>query len=131
MNTINSITLFVALNLLIVGLSHVLQPRMWLCFFQLLTKKGIAGNAINALLHFGFGSLIVSFHFLWSWPRVLITFYGALVALKGIIYLFFSSIGVKSVSSLNENNINKFKWAGLVMAVLSIPLFYNLSNIWI
>lgn len=128
MDAINSITLFVAFNLLIIGLSHVLQPKMWLSFFQLLTKKGIVGNAINALLHFGFGSFILSFHFLWSWPRILITVYGSLIALKGIIYLFFPNIGLKSISNLNENNTSKFKWTGLVMALLSIPIFINLTQ---
>ncbi|EDP70976.1 hypothetical protein FBALC1_00792 [Flavobacteriales bacterium ALC-1] len=129
MTVINSIALFVAINLLVVGLSHLLQPKMWLSFFQLLTKKGLAGNTINALIHFGFGSLILSFHFIWSWPRLLITIYALLITIKGIIYLLFPKIGLRNIALLTEKSISKFKWTGLIMTTLSVPVFYNLYRL--
>jgi uncharacterized protein YjeT (DUF2065 family) len=129
MTLVNSITLFVAINLLVVGLSHLFNPKMWLDFFQLLTKKGIAGNTINALIHFGFGSLVLSLHFIWSWPRLLITIYGLLMTIKGITYLLFPHIGLRSISLVTEKSINKFKWTGLEMTQLSLPVFYNLYSL--
>lgn len=75
MSIIQSIELFTAINLGIVGLSHFLQPGMWVEFFQFLSTKKHVGNIFNALLTLGVGSIILSFHFIWSWPKILITVY--------------------------------------------------------
>ena len=56
MNTIQSVEFFTALNLGIVGLSHLLQPKIWVDFFQVLYSKKNAGNIFNALLSLSVGS---------------------------------------------------------------------------
>ena len=120
-----SIEFFVVINLFVIGLSHLLRPQIWIAFFQFLHTKGNVGNICNALIALGMGSIIFSFHFLWEWPMILVTLYGLAQIAKGLIYLIFPSVGIKSIGKVNST---KFKWVGLVMALLSIALFIQLLS---
>jgi len=125
MSTTQSIQLFVAINFFVIGLSHFLQPKIWIGFFQYLYKKGTIGNIFNALLALGMGSVILSFHFVWTWPMILVTLYGLSQLIKGLTYLIFPSLGLKSIGKVNSNTM-KFKWAGLLMFASSILLIIKL-----
>lgn len=125
MTTLASIQFFVAINLLVIGLSHFLQPKIWIDFFKLLHSKGHAGNIFNALLSLGMGSIIVAFHFIWEWPIILVTLYGLALVIKGCIYLLFPSLGLKSIGRI-EQNAGKLKWIGLIMFGFSILLLKSL-----
>jgi hypothetical protein len=57
---------FVVLSYLVIGLSHILQPRAWVRFFVIFREKGDAGIFIVAFLHLTLGALIVSFHNVWT-----------------------------------------------------------------
>jgi len=50
---------FVALQTLVIGVSHVVQPRAWVDFFVWLRGKGHAGVFANGFLSLWFGGLIV------------------------------------------------------------------------
>lgn len=126
MNTIQSIELFTAINLSIVGLSHLIQPKIWVDFFQVLHSQKNAGNIFNALLSLSVGSLIFSFHFIWYWPQVLITIYGLLQVIKGLIYLLIPSIGISNIGRVTKEFGNKFRWAGLVIFIFSLVIIYGL-----
>lgn len=119
MSVIQSIQFFVAINLFVIGLSHFVQPKIWIDFFKFLSSKGNVGNIFNAMLSLGLGAFILSFHFLWSWPEAIITIYGLMQLLKGILYLTIPSIGLKSIRRVNEKS-SKFRWAGLIMCMLAI-----------
>ncbi len=125
MSTIHSVELFVALNLFVIGLSHCLQPKIWIEFFEFLYKKGNVGNIFNAMLALGMGSIILSFHFIWKWPMILVTLYGLMQLLKGLIYLTVPSVGLKSIGKVNTKS-QKFKWVGLIMCIFSIILLVKL-----
>ena len=127
MSTIQSIQLFVSINLFVIGLSHFLRPKIWIEFFQFLYKKGSVGNILNAMLALGMGSIILSFHFIWTWPMILVTLYGLTQLIKGLIYLIFPSLGLKSIGKVNSKT-QKFKWAGLLMFISSILLIIVLIN---
>lgn len=122
---VHSIQLFVAINVFIIGLSHLLQPVIWIEFFEYLHSKGNVGNIFNAMISLGMGSIILSFHFIWIWPMILVTLYGLLLTLKGLTYLVAPSIGLKSIGSINQNS-KKFRWVGLVMVLFSLVLGYSL-----
>ena len=124
MSLTQSVQLYVAINLFVIGLSHFAQPKIWIDFFKYLSSKGNAGNVFNAMLSLSLGSFIVSFHFLWEWPEIIITIYGLMQLLKGILYLTFPSIGLKSISKVNEKS-SKFKWVGLIMCLLSAWIIYH------
>ena len=128
LSTVQCIELLVAINLLAVGLSHFLQSKVWISFFQDLTKKGSTGNLINGMLALGFGSLVLAFHFIWNWPQLLVTLYGLLLTIRGLLYLCIPSLGLKSIASVNETSGNKFRVAGFIMIVFACWIFYLLST---
>lgn len=121
MTIIQSIQLFVAINIFVIGTSHFLQPKIWIEFFEYLHRKGNVGNIFNAMLALGMGSIILSFHFIWTWPMVLVTCYGLAQCVKGFIYLVFPKVGLKSIGRINSSQL-KFRWVGLVMCILAILL---------
>jgi hypothetical protein len=127
MSTIQSIQLFVAINLMVIGLSHFLQPKIWIEFFEFLHKKGNVGNVFNALLALGMGSIILSFHFVWKWPAIIITLYGLAQLLKGFIYLTFPSVGLRSIGKINHKG-QQLKWVGLLMSLCSLLVFIKLIS---
>jgi hypothetical protein len=126
MTTIQSIELFTAVNLCIIGLSHLLQAKAWVDFFVFLQSKKNAGNIFNAMLSLGMGSLILAFHFIWYWPQLLITVYGALQVIKGLIYLLKPSIGIRNIGTVTMEKADRFRWAGSVMFILSLLIIYGL-----
>ena len=127
MSTLQSIQFFTALNFFVIGLSHFLQPKIWIEFFEFLYKKGNVGNIFNAMLALGMGTIILSFHFVWTWPMIILTLYGLAQVLKGFIYLIYPSIGLKSIGKVNYKT-KKFKWAGLLMCLFCILLVIRLVN---
>src|SRR5690349_4837381 len=72
-----------ALNMLVMGLSHVFQHRVWAEFFIHWREKGAVGVFYNAILHFAFGSLIVAFHNVWYCIPVVLTLAGWAWTMKG------------------------------------------------
>ncbi len=126
MTITQSIEFFTAINLAAVGLSHFLQPKIWVDFFVLLHSKGNAGNIFNALIALGMGSFILAFHYVWDFPRVIVTAYGCLQVFKGLLYLLVPSIGLKSIGKVTIDGAMKFRWVGLVMFVLSVGIFCGL-----
>ena len=46
----------------VIGLSHIVQPRVWAQFFINIREKGATGSFIIAFIHFPLGALIVAFH---------------------------------------------------------------------
>jgi len=74
------------------------------------------------------GSFIMSFHFIWSWPRILITVYGLSQIVKGLIYLLEPSIGLASIGKVTMDKSNKYRWIGLPMFILSLVIIYGLMK---
>ena len=61
-----AIQIFAVVNLVVIGLSHVAQPRAWAEFFVALREKGDRGVFVVGFMSLAFGSLIVAFHNVWS-----------------------------------------------------------------
>ena len=59
MNLQQSVEFFVAVQSLVMGVSHIVQPRAWVDFFVWLREKGHAGVFANGFLSLWFGTLIV------------------------------------------------------------------------
>jgi hypothetical protein len=58
-----------AISLLAIGLSHIIQPRVWVEFFVMLREKGKVGSILAGLLHFPLAVIIVAFHNIWHEGR--------------------------------------------------------------
>ena len=126
MTITESIELFTAINVAIIGLSHLIRPKIWVEFFIFLHAKKHVGNIFNAMISLGMGSFILSFHFIWRWPTILISSYGLLQVIKGFTYLVFPALGIASISKVNIENANKFRVVGAIMVIFSLWIFSHL-----
>jgi hypothetical protein len=108
------------IGLLVIGLSHLLQPRTWAMFFARLREMGEPGALINGMMSLNFGAIIVGFHGTqWSgWPA-LVTFIGWAQVTKGLIHTCIPSWSLRSMASVPIEKAWKFRIAGAIGVVLA------------
>lgn len=110
-----------ALPLLLLGMSHILQKQMWLDFFEGLAAKGHAGVMWRTfMLELWPAILIVSFHQDWSWPNVLITVYGHLLMLKVGVSVLVPQLGLRSLQQADRSGLSAFMLAGVALILLAL-----------
>jgi hypothetical protein len=107
-----------ALTFVVIGLSHVLQPRAWAEFFVLLRSKGAAGNFANAFLSLTIGTLIVGFHNVWSGPAAVLTVVGWGQVFKGALYFCVPAWGLRGLARVSPERPAPFAAAGVVLIAL-------------
>lgn len=64
-----SIQLFAAVSFLVYGLSHLIQPKAWVTYYQALVAKGTTGAFFEGFLLLNLGGIIVGFHNVWQGPQ--------------------------------------------------------------
>ena len=116
------------ISFLIIGLSHIFQPRIWAQFFIDLRSKGEIGSFINAFIHFPLGALIVAFHNVWEGIPTILTLMGYAWVLKSLIYFVSPSHGLKSMSRVSLEKSWQFIIAGVVMLGIGGLLLFSLIS---
>ena len=106
-------------NFLVIGLSHIIQPRAWAQFFIDIREKGATGSFIVAFIHFPLGALIVAFHNVWHGLPMILTFIGYALVLKGLVYFIFPKHGLKSLSRVSLEKSWEFVAGGVFSLGLS------------
>jgi uncharacterized protein YjeT (DUF2065 family) len=124
----SSIEKLVAICFLVIGLSHILQPRAWVRFFIMLREKGEVGSILNGLLHFPLGALIVSFHNVWHGVPLVVTIMGWGLVIKSLLYLTYPKHGMRMLSQVTEERSSGFVVAGVVAIGLSGLIAFSLFN---
>lgn len=109
-----------ALAFIITGLSHIAAPRVWARFFIDLRAKGEMAGFLNAWIHIPLGLLIVAFHWVWSWPGVLVTLIGCGLTLKGTLYFLWPALALKSMAHVSEEKAWRFRVAGVAGLALGL-----------
>jgi uncharacterized protein YjeT (DUF2065 family) len=72
---------------LLMGLSHLLQPQMWVRFFELVRQTGSAAIII-ALYTLPLGLFLIATHNIWPWDwPLLLTIAGWGMTIKSTLYL--------------------------------------------
>jgi hypothetical protein len=102
----------------IVGVSHIVQPRVWARFFMDLHSKGEVGSFLNALLHFPLGVVIVSFHNVWHGLPLVLTLIGWGLVLKSFIYFLLPGRGTKILGRVTMEK----SWEFIVAGVFSVGI---------
>jgi hypothetical protein len=119
-----AIQLYAAVNFLVIGLSHLLQPRAWVDFFVWLRTKGHSGVFINGMLSLSFGSIIVAFHNVWTGLPTVLTVIGWAQVAKGLLSLVAPQFGMRSLERVAPERAGEFVAAGAVFLALSALMGY-------
>src|SRR5688572_30785791 len=96
------------LNLLIIGLSHIAQPRAWAHFFIWVRALGEPGSFVVAFLSLLMGSLIVSFHSVWTGLPIVLTLLGWGMLFKATLYLVCPKWGMRMLNRVSVDRSREF-----------------------
>jgi hypothetical protein len=119
-----AIELFAAINFLVVGLSHIVQPRAWVEFFVWLRSKGHAGVLVNGMLSLSFGSIVVAFHNVWSGLPMVLTIVGWAHVVKALVSFLAPSVGMRSLERVSPERAHELVAAGAALLALSALMWY-------
>ena len=113
---------------LLIGLSHIFQPGVWVKFFLCIREKGEVGAFINAFIHFPLGALIVSFHNVWQGIPMILTLIGYGLLLKGFINFVFPKLGLKTLERVSPEKSRGFIVAGVFQIGIAFLFLYSLFS---
>jgi hypothetical protein len=119
-----AIEMFAAVNFLVTGLSHLLQPRAWVEFFVWLRSKGHAGVFVNGLLSLAFGSVVVAFHNVWTGLPMVLTIVGWAHVTKAFLILAVPRVGMRSLARVSPDRSHELVVAGAALLALSALMWY-------
>lgn len=110
---------------LLMGVSHIVQPKMWIEFFSYLHSLGFVGVMFRTFsLELIPAISLVTFHLVWSGPELVLTIYGLLLMLKISLSLVLPNVGLKSLALANQTHNFHFRAAGIVLIFLSLICFW-------
>lgn len=112
-----SIEWFVLMTSIIVGLSHWIHAKDWSIAFRAMSKAGRPAAFANGLISLGMGAWFVIGHPVWSGPAIVVTIFGCLLFMKGIICLLFPDLAIRSMDRKHADR--DFRIAGVAMLLLA------------
>jgi hypothetical protein len=116
---------FAVVNLAVIGLSHIAQPKGWVEFCIFLRERGHAGVFFNGMLSLTFGSILVAFHNVWTGLPMIVTVLGWAQVLKGLHSLVAPSIGLKTMMRVSIDRAWEFQAAGAVLVGLAVVIAWT------
>lgn len=116
------VAIFVCINFLVMGTSHLFQQDAWKEFFATLHAKGKPGAFLNGFLTLFMGSIIVAFHPTWTGPQFLLSAIGWLYLLKSAVIFVYPKWGLRSMASVQSAPRIKLIAAGVGMITISVVL---------
>jgi hypothetical protein len=115
---------FFSVSLLAVGVSHLIQPRLWRDFFILIKRTGVAGIII-AMYTLPQGLLIILSHNVWVWDvPVIITISGWGMTIKSLLYAFVPRMAERAIPE-EESAYRKYAIGGALIIPVSLLLVYH------
>jgi hypothetical protein len=120
----DSIELLVAVQSLVIAISHITQPRAWVDFFIWLRGKGHAGVFANGFLSLWFGSIIVAFHNVWSGLEIVVTLLGWAQILKATVAFVVPQLSMRGLMRVSHDRTHEFVVAGVGLLALSGVCWY-------
>lgn len=119
-----AIEIFAGIQFLVIGLSHLVQPRVWVEFFTWLRGKGYAGVFVNGFLSLGFGSIIVAFHNVWNGLPMVLTLIGWAQVIKGLLSFVWPQLGMRGLQRVAPERAGEFRVGGVLFLALAVLMAY-------
>ena len=119
-----AVQVFAAVSFLVIGLSHLLQPKAWVEFFTKLRELGRAGAFAEGFLSLNFGAVIVSFHNVWSGPAIVLTLIGWGQVLKALFRFVAPAASLRVYEKMRPERAWQFRAAGAFAVALSAFLAF-------
>ena len=114
-----AIQTFAAIGFLIIGLSHLMQPKSWVAFYQALAARGIPGVFLEGFLLLNFGAIIIAFHNVWQGPATVLTVVGWSQVLKGASRFLLPHVGLRVLQRITDERAWYFRAGGVFAVLLS------------
>jgi uncharacterized protein YjeT (DUF2065 family) len=114
-----AIQLFAAIGFLVIGLSHLAQPRAWVAFFQALAARGTTGVFLEGFLLLNFGAIVVAFHNVWHGPAIVLTLVGWAQVLKGLGRFVAPQLGLRVMQRVSAERAWHFQVGGAFALLVS------------
>lgn len=111
--------LFAAISFLVIGVSHLVQPRGWVAFYQALAARGTPGAFLEGFLLLNFGAIIVAFHNVWHGPALVLTLIGWAQVLKGAGRFLVPQFGLRAMQRVTLERAWYFQVGGVIALFLS------------
>ena len=124
----SAIELLACIQFLIIGLSHLVQPRAWVTFFVALRGNGLAGVFVNGFLSLWFGSVIVVFHNVWTGLPVILTVIGWSQIIKAAVSFVAPQLAMRGLARVAIERAWEFQVAGAVFIGLSGLMAYLVAR---
>jgi len=121
-----AVQIYAIINLMVIGISHVVRRRVWVDFFVFLRERGEAGVFAVGFLNLIFGSIIVAFHNVWSGVPLILTLLGWANVMKALLYFTFPAFGLRKLQFLSHERAKLIVGGGIVFLLLAGALGYHL-----
>jgi hypothetical protein len=119
-----SIELLSAMCFLVIGLSHIVQGRAWFDFFQGLRSQGRPGVFVYGFICLSYGSLVVAFHNVWTWPALVLTVLGWGQVIKGLRCFVVPQFTLRLLERASPGRAWEFQAAGAGLLAISTLCWY-------
>lgn len=116
------IQLFAIIHLTTIGASHLVAHQAWARFFMDLAARGTSGVILVGFLSLGFGSVVASFHPVWSGLPLMLTLFGWGQVVKGFVYLCLPGRALRRLQSVSVEDSGVFRFPGVAMLLLAAAL---------
>jgi hypothetical protein len=115
-----AVQIIMGIGCALMGLSHVLQPRMWQDYFEALHKQGAPGVLTKTMIwEFWPALIVVTGHQVWRGPGVILTVFGWLLLAKCAISLLAPQISLRSMA-MSRRGAKAFVPGGLVLICVGL-----------
>jgi hypothetical protein len=108
---------FIAVTALAVGASHLLRPTDWADAFRRLAEWGRPGAFVNGGLTLAVGAAVAAGHGSWAWPGAVLTAFGWLLVVKGLVGLLLPDKALRSMAR-GGNSPHGFVAAGVLLLAI-------------